>query len=262
MILLKDINLENEIKKNINTIRSIKPSNDGAFHDRYGISFEKCIVDILNSNSILSNKILKELKLNKSDIQNIIYGQELSKYTNNRKIDILIIAKNKNIGISCKTSNTQYVGVLETTTTLFNKNLKEFSQIKNVKIPNTIYLFFEKFEEYNYSVNNIKKFEPKLYQKFLKEIPNYWSVLLEYCIKGKYFTDKNQIDYIFFYDKTNNKTNFHNLKLGIYSLNEYLYLIKKYGRNATFNTKMAITYTSGKSKRLKFKMQNPNRLKR
>lgn len=221
----------------------------------YGVEMEKEISNFLKTTE--GEKVLKVMNLKPNEVQNIVYGKELSSYTKNKKIDILIITKNNkdNIGISCKTSKAKTVGVLEMHGDTFYKKCKVFLKQNNMSYMESNLSFFPFYDENGRTISAVNKADKKRVDNFRENIQKDWKKLLQFCIQGE-DTDE-EIDYIFFYDKDEHYLYVSNIK-------DYLDLVDKYGSASTLNSKFTITSTSDKNKdktkedkRIKFKMQNP-----
>lgn len=250
MYLEKIDKIHNEIWNNI---KLQKPKSKGMENHLYGVNAEKIISELLLTKE--GKDILDYMKLKRSEIVKIVYGKELSSYTNSNKIDILIITNTRKIGVSCKTSKCSVVGVLEMHGDTFYKKCKEFLKRSNMSCKESSLKFFPLYDDYGRTIKAVKKNDLNSFNEFCKNINQDWRKLLQFCIQGE---DKEEkVEFLFFYDKEKHY-------LYVSNIEDYLDLIKKYGNPLTLNTRMSITSTSNKSKskrkedrRIKFKMQNP-----
>lgn len=224
--------------------------NTGLQNHIYGIEMEKKIAEfLLNKNG---NQILNMMNIESIDIKKIVYGKNISNYTKNNKIDILIITKDKQIGISCKASKTNMVGVLEMKGCTFYNKINLFLNENNLNCLESNKSFFQFFNENNCSKLNSQKKDIERCNSFILNIENDWKKFLKFCIQGENIQPK--VEYLAFYDKQYKY-------LYVSNINEYISLVNDYGTLGTFHTRMSLTRTSGNSeKRIKFKMQNPIRI--
>lgn len=253
IIYLKKLEkLNEEIKK---TIQKQNPTNHEGFENHlYGIDLEKEIAKLLNS--VNREEILSYMNLDRNEILDIVYGTDISKYTDNIKVDILIITNTQNIGISCKATKLSEVGVLEMHGDMFEKKCNIFAKNNNMKISQENLNFFKFFDDNNCTKKQCEKVNLQKCKDFAENIEADWKNILKFCIQGENTSAK--IDYIVFYDK-----NLHYLYLA--NIDEYIGLLDTHTRKGSFNTRMILTRTSNKSSnkekkvdtRIKFKMINP-----
>lgn len=240
MFIKKFPELNAEIQNRISSV-----TNAGMRNHLYGVYMEESIVKLLQRQEGIC--ILHELGLTFSDIRGIICGSELSSYTKDNKIDILILTSSGNIGISCKATNNSMVGVLEMKGKTFSEKIRKFSERNNLNSLEENIHFFEFFNENNCCKTNCEKTDIEKCHNFVSSIENDWKTYLKFCIQG----ENSEVNYLFFYDKVSHY-------LYVSNIDEYINLIEENGTPATFHTRMSLTRTSGKAeKRIKFKMQNP-----
>lgn len=185
------------------------------------------------------------MKLTKNDIKKIITdNKEVRKYTNNYKIDVIILLKNnKKIGMSLKCTGNNVVGALETTYEKITENINMSILEKNS---------LKEYVKNGYIIKGMnKKDTDNISNMFKRKSYDF----LDFVIRGK-FRDYSdiQVDYILFYDKSKKQ-------IYISTTHEYINFIKENAPKGTFNSFMNITYTSGKNKVFKFKIRNPIRVK-
>lgn len=254
IIYIKKIEeLHDEVEKIITKQNPTK--HKGLDSHLYGVEMEKEIANFLQTAE--GRDILDYMHLQPNEINKIVYGKELSFYTSSKKIDILIITDTKKIGISCKTSRVQTVGVLEIHGNTFYTKCKDFLKRNNMTCMESNLTFFPFYDENGRTIKAIKKADNDRYEAFIENINQDWKKLLQFCIQGEDINEK--IEFLFFYDKDKHF-------LYVSNINDYLDLIEKYGTLATMNSRMNITSTSNKGnknnsnksdRRIKFKMQNP-----
>lgn len=206
-----------------------------------GKALEKLFPDIVKD----SPELLSYMKLDKNNITKIITdSKEIKEYTNNYKIDAIIIKKNnKKIGISLKCTGSSVVGALETSydNIILNMDISSLEQISLKQYVNNGYIIKGMNKKDIDNISNM--FKRKSYD------------FLDFIIRGKFRDNKDiQVNYILFYDKSKKK-------IYISTVNEYINFIVKNAPKGTFNSFMNITYTSGKNKVFKFKIRNPIRVK-
>lgn len=236
---MKVINTENYFNKIIEIEVNQKFGNNinGLKEDYRGKRFEEVFVELCNK----ENKTVEENKL----LENIFNKKVISakKIPNNYKADIVVYFEDKtNTYISLKNSKTKFVGGLECSINSFSNFFNDEKLEQSLKVYKEL-----KFSKILFSKNHPD--EAKYFQEYINTNKKKF---LKFILEGQ--SDINKPDSIMFLEKEGTKLYFS-------TIDEYINLIISKGSLGTFNSHTNITRTSGTYCNLKFKIQNPLKLK-
>lgn len=238
--MICSLDLEDELRAEAETARSKPIVNEGGRHDRMGLAFEKIVGRRIKEGN---SKILVWLGIPPDMVKDVAVGSsEVKRYTDNEKADLVIVTESGPLCFSLKCTGTDMVGALETSLEMIGDS---------VSMSSTEYISFERFVENGYKIRGMKGHNIDIITRYFRR---HFKDFMDYVIRGRgRLKNGPQIGYIVFYDKLKRK-------LYMDTVEEYINLVAGKAGRGTFCSRMAITYTSGKRKRFKFKIKNPVRL--